>query len=342
MARSLSHSLIAMLAVPLAAQAVDHTYPRVSLFYGTAPAIGDSGLQKVRESVLIGLEYSHPVWKGCVSAAVEWRSFRSRNHEVTQFSPRAVDGTTLQDWEAIDPFTGQKMANVVSGGVLRTPDPGQVRTGYAVVDGKPTQTRGYITAHSRYPGFNSSSGVRDGISSDMRWDSVHMAKYNLGGGTSKIAYRQFFKVPLIDELGVQGGLTLSFLTAAEYTSGAIHVLDYRRHYDQNVAVSINLANLGGQGTINSSTTADDPRLDILGRLGNEYFLQDNTDMKIQPGLFVGVRAFVKDNYFFETNLVMLSHTQPIYVPASYTGKEPYVDSVTKTKMVWEFNVGIRF
>jgi hypothetical protein len=300
MARSLSHSLIALLALPLAAQTIDHSYPRVSIFYGTAPAIGDSGLQKVRESVLIGLEYSHPIWKGQVSAAVEWRSFRSRNHEVTRFSPRKADGTTLLDG-----------------------DPGAVKTGYA----KDGQT-GYITAFTRYPGASPYTGIENAIASDMRFDSIHMAKYDVDGGTSKIAYRQFFKLPFIGDLGVHAGLTINFLTGAEYTTGDIHVLAYRQY--------------SGQNNLTSSITSDDPRLDAYGRLFNEPFYKDNTDMKILPGAFAGARAFVNDNFFFETNIVMVSYSQPVYMPYAYTGKDPYVESSTKSKVVWEFNAGFRF
>jgi hypothetical protein len=288
----------------LAAQAVDHSYPRVSVFYGTAPTIGDSGLQKVRESVLIGLEYSHPIWKGQVSAAVEWRSFRSFKHEVTQFSPRAANGSTLQDG-----------------------DPGAVRTGYAGVGSE----RGYISAHSVYPGYSPYTGVFEAPWSDMRFDSIHMGKYDLDGGSSKIAYRHFFKVPLIDELGVHGGLTINFLTAAEYAQGDIHVLD-KRDVRQN--------------QWQTGLTSDNPLLDENGgfgkRLFNEAFYQGNSEMKIQPGFFIGARAFVNDNFFFETNLVMLSYSQPVYMPTAYTGKEPFVDSISKTKMVWEFNAGFRF
>jgi hypothetical protein len=274
----------------------------VSLFYGTAPAIGDSGLQKVRESVLIGLEYSHPVWKGQVSFAAEWRQFRSRNHEVTQFSPRKADGTTLLDGEA-----------------------GAVRTGYTK-DGQ----RGYITAFARTPTPNATTGRS--IASDMRFDSIHMAKYDIDGGTSKLSYRQFFAVPFIGQLGVHGGLTINFLTAAEWTTGSIIVLD-RRDYAQN--------------SMNTSWTADNfspaqGGAAQWGRMDGDFFWQDTTEMKVLPGAFVGARAFFKDTFFFETNLAFLSHTQPVYVPQAYTGQPGHIESGTKTKMVWEFLVGIRF
>jgi len=306
MAQSLSHSLIALLALPLAAQAVDNTYPRVSMFLGTAPTIGDSGLQKVRESVLIGLEYSHPVWKGQVSAAVEWRQFRSRNHEITQFSPRKADGTTLLDGEQ-----------------------GALRTGYGK-NSRGEIVNGYITAFARNPATNTPRP--NGIASDMRFDSVHMAKYDINGGTSKLAYRQFFKVPYIDELGVHGGLTINFLTTAEASTGSVVVLDFRNF---------------GQNSMTPGWTADnfnpaqggDPR---YGRLGGDFWYQDNTEMKIQPGAFVGVRAFANDNLFFETNFVLLSYSNPVYRPLAYTGKPGYVESVSATKMVWEFLAGIRF
>ena len=163
----------------------------------------------------------------------------------------------------------------------------------------------------------------------MRFDSVHMAKYDIEGGTSKIAYRQFFRVPFIGQLGVHGGLTINFLTGAEYTTGAIHVLNYRRNWEQNYL-------------FNQSITGDDKRLDTYGRLGNEFFYVDTRELKVLPGFFVGARAFVNDNFFFETNISMLSHTQPEYVPSSYTGKDPYVEYSTQTKMVWEFNAGFRF
>jgi len=341
MARSLSHSLIALLALPLAAQAIDHSYPRVSIFYGTAPTIGDSGLQKVRESVLVGLEATYPVWKGQISAAVEWRSFRARYHDVTQFSPRAADGTTLQDWNARDPMvSGNPIMAGRTGpdGVLRNAETGAVRTGYAVVNGQVTATRGYITAHTRTPGYSNQTGVLHAISADGRFDSVHMAKYDIEGGSSKIAYRQFFRVPFIGQLGVHGGLTINFLTTQEHTQGSIIVMDYRRHYEQRTNVSVNVPG----GTINSSTTADSPLLAQLGQLGREFFYVDTREMKIQPGFFAGARAFVNDNFFFETNLVMLSYSQPVYVPASYSGVDPHVESSAKSKIVWEFNAGFRF
>jgi len=302
MARSLSYPIIALLALPLAAQTVDNSYPRVSLFYGTAPTIGSSGLQKVRESVLIGLEYSHPVWKGQVSFAAEWRQFRSRNHEVTQFSPRKADGTTLLDG-----------------------DPGAVRTGYTK-DGQ----RGYITAFTRNPIPNASTGLS--IASDMRFDSVHMAKYDLDGGTTKLSYRQFFPVPLIGQIGVHGGLTINFLTAAEYATGSIIILN-TRSFSQN--------------SMNTSWTADNFNANQggaaqWGRLGGNFFFEDNKEIKVLPGAYVGVRAFVKDNYFFETNLALLTHAQPVYVPQAYTGQPGHLDSGTKAKVVWEFLFGIRF
>jgi hypothetical protein len=280
----------------------------VSVFYGTAPALGDSGLQKVRETVLIGLEYSHPVWKGQVFGAAEWRSFRSVKHEVTQFSPRKADGSTLLDGEA-----------------------GAVRTGYAGIG----SNRGYITAHAVYQG-TPPGGIEGAPWSDMRYDSVHMAKYDIDGGSSRLGYRQFFKVPFVGELGIHGGLTINFLRASEYAQGDIHVLD-RRDYRQN--------------QFQTAYTSDDPRLDNPGpnndgsygrRLFNEPIYQANSEMKIQPGFFIGARGFVNDNFFFETNIVMLSYSQPVYVPTSYTGKEPYVESSAKSKMVWEFNAGFRF
>jgi len=298
MARSLSHSLIALLALPLAAQAVDNSYPRVSMFYGTAPTIGTKGAHQVRESMLVGLEYSHPVWRGEAFGAVEWRDFRSIWREVTQFSPRDNRGNTIQE--------------------------DKNKTGYAGVG---NSTRGYITAFTRRPNYPDDRS----IASDMRFDSVHMSKCDLGGGSAKVAYRQYFKAPFVGQVGVQGGLTVNFLTSAEWARADIHVLSFRSYDPQNT-------------TPNSNWTSENPNLDapVYGRLFNDRVFQDNKEIKVLPGIFAGARFFINDNFFFETNITTLGYTALEYVPTAYTGKEGYVEQTDRTKVVWEFNVGFRF
>ena len=296
MARSLSHSLIALLTVPLAAQAVDNSYSRVSFFVGTAPAIGDSGLLRVRESALIGLEYSHPVWRGEAFATVEWRSFRSRRVEVTQYSPRDEKGNTI--------FTDAS------------------KSGYAGVG---STTRGYITAFIRDP--TPGRPFPNGPSPDMRFDSIHTAKNDLNGGTAKLAYRHHMESPYIGKWAIQGGLTIAFLKAAEWSNGDIHVLSYRDFSQNNV---------------NTAWNSEDARLNAYGRLFNDVFFEDHTEIKTLPGAFVGVRFFINDNLFFESNIAALGHSSLSYVPTAYTGQPGFVESSNKVRTVWEFNAGLRF
>jgi len=288
---------LALLAVPLAAQTVDNSYPRVSFFVGTSPAIGDSGLLRVRESVQVGLEYSHPIWKGEVYVAAEWRTFRSRNAEVTQFSPRNADGTAM---------IGNESA----------------KSGYAGIG---STTRGYITAFTRDP--TPGRPYPNGIAVDMRFDSVHMAKNDLRGGSSKLAYRHHMESPYIGNWSLQGGLTISFLTASEWANGDIHVLS-NREFSQN--------------NVNTAWNSDDARLNAYGRLFNDVFFQDNSEIKVLPGAFIGTRFLLNDNLFFETNITMLGHASLTYVPTAYTGQAGYVESSTKMRTVWEFNAGLRF
>jgi len=303
MALSLSHSLIALLALPLAAQAVDNSYHRVSLFVGTAPTIGDSGKLMVRESMLVGLEATYPIWKGEVFGAAEWRAFRSRDREITQFSPRNADGTTKTD-------------------------DASARSGFT-----PNGQTGYITMFTRDP---RTSVVRPGgIAVDMRFDSVHMAKNDLDGGTAKLGFRYHMDSSFIGKWGVHGGLTVSFLNSSEWATGGIHVLDYRR-YD-------------GQNSLNTGWTDDSDQLNPdknggnnYGRLYNEYIYNDYTEKKIMPGVFAGVRLFINDNCYFETNIATLGHASPTYVPLAYTGKPGHIESSDGTRILWEFVAGIRF
>jgi hypothetical protein len=330
MARSLSYPLIALLALPLASQAVDNTYPRVSVFYGTASTLGDSGNQKVRESVHIGLEYSHPVWKGHVFATAEWRTFRSRNREVTQFSPRQEDGTHM-----VGDAYKSGYAGVGSG--QRGYITAFTRSPFTIGQRTPTQAQlvamfpGTIAAD--WPTTNPPlQHLRDyGIMHDGRFDSVHMAKNDIGGGSSRIGYRHPLNVPLLGEIGLQGGLTFSFFTTEEFAAGDIHVLD-GRDWQQNL--------------YRTAYTSDNPLLDnipgLSKRLYNDVFYQMNKDNSMLPGAFLGARWNVNDNFYFETNFVFLGVSEPTYVPTAYTGGEAFVDSSTSMKMVWEFNAGFRF
>jgi len=96
MAQSLSHSLIALLALPLAAQAVNESAPRFSFKMGTAPVIGTPGKQEARPSMLLAGEYSYPFWQGEFFATAEYRIFRANDYEVTRFGKDtgyATDGS---------------------------------------------------------------------------------------------------------------------------------------------------------------------------------------------------------------------------------------------------------
>ena len=303
---SLSHPLIALLALPLAAQAVDNSYPRVSFIVGSAPAIGNSGKLMVRESMLIGLEATCPVWKGEVLVSAEWRTFRSRNREITQFSDRYGD-------DGKDDLTTLRGTTIFTDGN---------RTGWTPAGG-----RGYITAFTR--DTRTSASRRNGIASDMRFDSVHMAKNDLEGGTAKLGFRCYMDSSYVGKWGVHGGLTINFLNSSEWATGTIHVLDYRRYE--------------GQNTVSTSLTDDNPQLgNNYGRLYNEYIWSDHTEKKIVPGVFAGVRLFVNDNCYFETNIATLGHASPTYVPLAYTGQPGHIESSNGTRVVWEFVAGMRF
>jgi len=307
MARSLSYSLIAMLSLPLAAQAVDNSYPRVSFIVGTAPAIGSSGKLMVRESMLIGLEATCPVWRGEVFASGEWRTFRSRVREITQFSDRYPDGPN-------------------KGTVITTPEN---MTGWT-----PYHERGYITMFTRDP--RTTAGITTGgITSDMRFDSIHTAKNDLDGGSAKLGFRYYMDSSYIGKWGVHGGLTISFLNSSEWATGSIHVLAYRDYTRQEALAStwaddsdqMNPAKNGGRD---------------YGRLYNEYIWSDYTEKKIMPGVFAGIRLFLNDNFYFETSIATLGHASPTYVPLAYTGKDAHIESTNGTRVIWEFVTGIRF
>jgi hypothetical protein len=302
MAQSLSHSLIALLALPLAAQAVDNSYPRVSFIVGSAPAIGNSGKLMVRESMLIGLEATCPVWKGEVLVSAEWRTFRSRVREITQFSDRYLDGPD-------------------KGTTIFTQDN---KTGYT-----PNGGRGYITAFTRDTRTGVAGVTTGGIASDMRFDSIHTAKNDLEGGSAKLGFRYYMDSSYVGKWGVHGGLTIGFLSSSEWATGSIHVLEYRR-YD-------------GQNTVSTSLADDNPQLgNNYGRLYNEYIWNDHTEKKIAPGVFAGIRLFMNDNCYLETNIATLGHASPTYVPLAYTGNPGHIDSTNGTRVVWEFIAGIRF
>ena len=338
MARSLSYPLIALLALPLAAQAVDNSYPRVSMFYGTAPTIGTKGAFQVRESVQVGLEYSHPVWKGEVFGAVEWRDFRTLWRHVTRYSPRGEDGQVIQIEENKTGYATVKARHPLH-------DEGMPPQPVIGADGKPQIIRGFITPFIRHDGSWGLTLPSDhNIFIDNRFDSHHMSKSDLMGGTSKLAYRQYFKVPYIGQIGVHGGLTINFLTSAEYARGEIHVLSERTLL---------------QNRFYTNWTSDDYDLDewsgyIKGRLHNDRFFEDNKNIGILPGVFAGFRTFINDNFWFETNFTTLGYKAIEYVPFAYTGELAYNDKTqvyeatgklektNRTKVVWEFNVGFRF
>ena len=299
----LAAPVIALLAMPVAAQAINESSPRVSFTVGATPALNQDRQQR-NASIMVGLEYSHPFGRGAFYVTGEWRSFSATPFEATQFSPFDWDTATYADAD---------------------------RTGYAPTSAiNPEGKRGFITAFTRRPTADN-TGATNRIAPDMRFDSVDMRRALLDGVTAKLAYRyRTDSLPLIGSLGLQGGLVLSYLTAWEYSNGAIHVLDYRVYNGQN--------NLDP----NAAPNPTDPRLDAYGRLGNEYFVTQEKETGIKPGAFIGVRKAVKDNLFFEMNLTMLGYTDITYVPYSYSGQDPHFVKSSKTKTVLEFIAGMRF
>ena len=293
----LAAPVVALLAMPVAAQAINESSPRVSFKIGATPAINQDR-QERNAAAMIGVEYSHPFWKGEFFVSGEMRTFIANHFEATQFSPFDWDTAVYGD-----------------------------KTGYAPTSAaNPNGDRGWITAFTRNPNSTPSPNM---IASDMRFDSVDMRRALLDGASAKLAYRyRTDSLPLIGSLGLQGGLTLSYLTAWEYTNGAIHVLSSRQYNGQN-----NLA---------SGVLANDARLDAYGRLGNEYFITQEKSTEIKPGAFIGIRKLIKDNLFFELNLTMLGYTDITYVPYSYSGQDPHFVKSSKTKTVVEFIGGMRF
>jgi len=290
----LATPIMALLVTPMAAQTINESASRVSFKVGMAPAL-EQGRQERTASFLVGLEYSHPFWRGEFFFVGEWREFIATEHEATQFSPF--------DWDT---------ANY------------REKTGYA-----PNGQRGYITAFTRNPNPDA-VGIPNRIASDMRFDSVDMRRALLDGVTAKLAYRyRTDSLPLIGSIGLQGGLTLNYLTSREYASGAIHVLEFR-DMSQNAA--------------NTGWTADNPNLDApeYGRLHNEYFYEQNSRGKFVPGAFIGVRKLFNDTLFFEMNVSMLGHTEVNYVPYAYSGQPALIETSNKTKTVIEFIAGMRF
>lgn len=297
--KTYSRALLAMAvivpAVPLLAQVrkpINESSPRVSFKIGTAPTIGDIGNQQRRESMILGLEYSHPFGKGEFFAVAEMRDYVSNTYEATQFSP--FDWNTAVYHE---------------------------KTGYA-----PNGQRGYITAFTRNPA--STVPWANAIASDMRFDSVDMRQNPLNGAVAKLAYRyRVESLPFVGNLGVQAGLTLSYLTSKQYADGALHVLDYR-DMTQNGA--------------STNWTAENPALDAFGRLGNEYYYKTEAEQKFVPGFFIGARKLLTDTLFFEMNISVLGHANLNYVPFSYSGVPAHWESTTKMKTGLEFIAGLRF
>jgi hypothetical protein len=197
------------------------------------------------------------------------------------------------------------------------------KTGYT-----PDGQRGYITAFTRDPSANPLPNM---IAADMRFDSVDMRKNLLDGVTAKLGYRyRTPSFPIVGPIDLQGGLTMAYLTSQEQARGAIHVLDWRAYQ--------------GQNTANAAWTANHPNLDQAqyGRLYSDYFFEVNSETKMAFGGFVGARVFIWDDLYFEMNVATLGHAELNYVPVSYTGKDPYVETSNKTKIVLEFNIGMRF
>jgi hypothetical protein len=205
MARSLSYSIIALLAVPLMAQAIDESKPRYSFKIAATPAT-NTGRQENNAAVSVGFEYSRPLGKGEVFAVLEWRDFMSH---------------TYLDESIYSPYTDKD--KVITLGE---------KTGYT-----PSGDRGYITRYARYstnPDLWPYEGSRGMIASDLRFDSIDTRRAVLEGVTLKLAYRyRLDALPVVGRLGLQGGLILNNLKASEYSNGSVHVLDYRAVIGQN-------------------------------------------------------------------------------------------------------------
>ena len=302
----LAATVVMLPATPVAAQSTNESIPRVSFKVGAAPALNPDR-QKRRASALISLEYSHPFWKGEFFVAGEWRDFVAISHETTPFSPF--------DWG--EAGTNGRQVEY------------KQRTGYA-----PNGQTGYITAFIRNP---TSAPRPYMIASDMRFDSVDIRKAQLDGVTAKLAYRYRTEpLPFIGSIGIQGGLTLSYLSSWEHADGSIHVLN-DRYFSQNGA--------------NTSTYPNEVPAGMLDVLSNEYFTEQEKRTELKPGFFIGVRKLLPGDIFFEINLAMLGHTDVEYVPYSYSGKGTVSPSgvvrgefatSNKTKTVVEFIAGMRF
>ena len=192
--------------------------------------------------------------------------------------------------------------------------------GYSTADG----ARGMITPYVRDP---NSTPVPNMIWPDSRFDSADIRQSQLEGLTFKLAYRHAIgKIPYVGHTGLQGGLILNLLNSVQSATGSINVLAYRNVSQNSAPTSL---------TAHSDLTS-------YGRLSNESFYVDNQAKKLLPGLFVGMRSMLTDNFSFELNLSVLGHAEVNYVPSSYTGMPAYTETSNHNKTVLEFIAGFRF
>ncbi|MDR2697962.1 MAG: hypothetical protein LBB40_05755 [Holophagales bacterium] len=192
--------------------------------------------------------------------------------------------------------------------------------GYSTADG----TRGMITPYVRDP---NSTPVPNMIWPDSRFDSADIRQSQLEGLTFKLAYRHSVgKIPYVGNTGLQCGLILNLLNSVQNATGSINVLVYR-NVSQNAAPT-------------ALTAHSD--LSAYGRLSNESFYLENQAKKLLPGLFVGTRSMLTDNFSFELNLSVLGHAEVNYVPSSYTGMSAHTETSNHYKTVLEFIAGFRF
>lgn len=63
---------------------------------------------------------------------------------------------------------------------------------------------------------------------------------------------------------------------------------------------------------------------------------------LRPGLFIGTQAKISPNFFVETNLNGVGYQWVNYVPHTYTGQAPRVETTNKFKLSLDVNVGFRF
>lgn len=143
--------------------------------------------------------------------------------------------------------------------------------------------------------------------------SADTRKDNLEGYGLQVGYRHF----LTADLSLHGGLSLTQWISQQEVQGQLAVQSVNGY--QPLDGKPANANLWLEGL--SYTPAK---------------------RSLKPGAFVGAKLTLTDNAAVESNLRFVNYTLANYVPYAYTGQAPIVETTSKTKVVLEVNLSIRF